>query len=51
LVAAAGASTSVRASAWPALGARYERRADVATGSSDRDIWDALERGEDPTLR
>jgi hypothetical protein len=45
LLAAGGAFAAVRGARWPSLGTRYER-APVATSD-----WDALDRGEDPTLR
>jgi hypothetical protein len=57
VVAAGGAVGAVRGAAWPGLGRRYERTtlrsaepapADGETGAS-RDLWDALDRGEDPT--
>jgi hypothetical protein len=41
-----GVLAIARARRWPALGARYERRP-VATGSQS--MWDAIDRGEDPT--
>jgi hypothetical protein len=44
VVAAAGVVAAVRGRRWPALGSRYERPA--KTGSH---IWDALDRGDDPT--
>jgi uncharacterized membrane protein (TIGR02234 family) len=60
-VVAAGGLTAARGQTWPAMGARYERGRD---GTSDRPVpaarngsvastqaWDALDRGEDPTLR
>ena len=36
--------------AWPAMGARYER-APAATDLTETDLWNALDRGEDPTAR
>ncbi|GLI01197.1 Trp biosynthesis-associated membrane protein [Phytohabitans aurantiacus] len=45
LLAAGGALAVVRGGGWPSLGTRYER-APVVTSD-----WDALDRGEDPTLR
>lgn len=45
LIAAGGLLAVVRGGRWPSLGTRYER-APVATSD-----WDALDRGEDPTLR
>ncbi|WP_018350809.1 Trp biosynthesis-associated membrane protein [Longispora albida] len=44
LVAAAGTLAALRSSAWPVMGARYERKPD-----RPGDLWDALDRGEDPT--
>ena len=46
VVAAAGAVTVARGKDWPSLGTRYER-----TQRDDRpdNLWDALDRGEDPT--
>lgn len=45
LLAAAGVLVAVRGPRWPALGAKYEAPA----APTDRDAWDALDRGEDPT--
>ncbi|WP_433386598.1 Trp biosynthesis-associated membrane protein [Micromonospora sp. KLBMP9576] len=62
LAAAGGLLTVLRGGRWPAMGARYERRAGgdaapVARGGDDRvtgrhttEAWDALDRGEDPTV-
>ncbi|MEV0899379.1 Trp biosynthesis-associated membrane protein [Actinoplanes sp. NPDC049802] len=38
---------------WPAMSARYERRSPTETESVDgtRELWDALDRGDDPTAR
>jgi hypothetical protein len=60
-VALAGGLTAARGHTWPTMGARYERSRDAP---SDRPVpaaqngpvastqaWDALDRGEDPTLR
>ena len=54
-----GALTALRSRRWPALGARYDAPGDagregpaarpVTTAGSDREVWDALDRGEDPT--
>lgn len=53
LMVAAAAVSVWRAAVWPALGARYERRpATAASGATARRpdlLWDALDRGEDPT--
>ncbi|WFE41401.1 Trp biosynthesis-associated membrane protein [Micromonospora sp. WMMD998] len=58
-LAVGGALTGWRGGGWPAMGARYERRPG-STGPADadrpavergtRDAWDALDRGEDPTV-
>jgi hypothetical protein len=49
LLAAGGALTAARGRLWPSLGARYERAARPA-GDGPTAAWDALDRGEDPTL-
>ncbi|GGN77753.1 membrane protein [Actinoplanes lobatus] len=38
---------------WPAMSARYERTAPTAAEPVDgtRELWDALDRGDDPTAR
>ena len=46
-VAAVGVATIRWGRSWPALGSRYERAA--APGAARPDLWDALDRGEDPT--
>lgn len=54
LVVLAGACALVRGATWPGMSSRYESAAAKAakpaadTGSS-KDLWDALDRGEDPT--
>jgi uncharacterized membrane protein (TIGR02234 family) len=54
LVALAGAAALLRGAAWPGMSSRYENaapkqaRAAADTGTA-RDLWDALDRGEDPT--
>ncbi|MEU4481392.1 Trp biosynthesis-associated membrane protein [Micromonospora sp. NPDC023966] len=61
LVLVAGALlTLLRGAGWPAMGARYERRAArpaepaganrPAVERGTRDAWEALDRGEDPTV-
>ncbi|MGI5215156.1 Trp biosynthesis-associated membrane protein [Plantactinospora sp. CA-290183] len=62
LAGAAGLLTAVRGAAWPAMGARYERAPRGAAppappadggrveGTRTRAAWDALDRGEDPTV-
>ncbi len=54
-VVASGGWTVARGRGWPAMGARYERPAargvaDRPAGrSSHQSLWEALDRGEDPT--
>lgn len=62
LVAAAGAAMTARhGHQWPVMGARYERGTTRSTGApapdggrvglgNTREAWDALDRGEDPTV-
>ncbi|MBY8872726.1 Trp biosynthesis-associated membrane protein [Micromonospora sp. PLK6-60] len=61
LAAAGGGLTAVRGRGWPAMGARYERPArdgdggpvpaeGRVTGRRTTEAWDALDRGEDPTV-
>ncbi|MFC0003235.1 Trp biosynthesis-associated membrane protein [Micromonospora siamensis] len=61
LAAAGGGLTAVRGRHWPAMGARYERRphdggaptaagGGPVSGARTREAWDALDRGEDPTV-
>jgi uncharacterized membrane protein (TIGR02234 family) len=45
----AGALTVATGARWPALGSRYEAPAVRRTGDLTAD-WDALDRGEDPTV-
>jgi hypothetical protein len=51
LVAGAGGLALVRGRRWPALGARYDRPAGAAARApqSGAEVWDALDRGDDPT--
>ncbi len=54
--AAAGVATTVRGRGWPAMGSRYERTTTPRTpeqgaGTDSTRLWDALDRGEDPTER
>ncbi len=61
LIAAAGAYAAVRGRSWPAMGVRYERPQRVplspaedqvqriGPSPSDVAMWDALDRGEDPS--
>ncbi|MEU5939762.1 Trp biosynthesis-associated membrane protein [Micromonospora sp. NPDC047548] len=60
LAALGGGLTAARGQRWPAMGARYERRSGTgapsgadgrpATERGTREAWDALDRGEDPTV-
>jgi uncharacterized membrane protein (TIGR02234 family) len=53
LVAGAGVAVAVRGPDWPGLGARYERSAANGPRTAEqreRAAWDALDRGEDPTV-
>ena len=58
LVAHAGLKALLRGGSWPGLGSRYERATEPVeyverSGPSRSDVamWDALDRGEDPTRR
>ncbi|MEV6369128.1 Trp biosynthesis-associated membrane protein [Micromonospora musae] len=62
LAGAGGLLTALRGRDWPAMGARYERPSRAAavppdgapagpvTGRRTTEAWDALDRGEDPTV-
>lgn len=59
IAAAGGVFTALRGAGWPAMGARYERPARTADPAGagrpavergNRDAWEALDRGEDPTV-
>jgi hypothetical protein len=46
----AGAATVAFGNSWPSLGSRYQRdTATVATPTTSAQMWDAMDRGEDPT--
>jgi hypothetical protein len=61
VVIAAGALVLRRGRTWPSLGTRYERAAGrrsprggdttraERSGNADSEVWDAIDRGEDPT--
>ncbi|MFC8849079.1 MULTISPECIES: Trp biosynthesis-associated membrane protein [unclassified Micromonospora] len=61
IVAVGGGLVALRGAGWPAMGARYERparggagtpgaaQAGPVTGRRTTEVWDALDRGEDPT--
>jgi hypothetical protein len=53
LLVAAGLLTTLRGRMWPAVGARYEAPSAGRPGdhSDRRDLWAALDRGEDPTAQ
>lgn len=63
LIAAGGWQAVRRGHRWPAMGARYERRSSGPAGAppggqsraagpvDTRAAWDALDRGDDPTVR
>lgn len=59
LAVGGGAWTAMAGQTWPAMGARYERPTVAPSGpppagtrpDGTRDVWDALDRGEDPTER
>jgi hypothetical protein len=52
LIAAAGIALVALGPRWPSMDVRYERPAASrpANESSERTAWDALDRGEDPTI-
>ncbi|MGC1212512.1 MAG: Trp biosynthesis-associated membrane protein [Micromonospora sp.] len=59
LATVGGLLTALRGGGWPAMGARYERPArsgeppasdGPVAGRGTREAWDALDRGEDPTV-
>jgi Tryptophan-associated transmembrane protein (Trp_oprn_chp) len=49
LVVAGGLAAALAGHRWPAMGARYERSPRSVGGTTD--AWNALDRGEDPTVR
>jgi uncharacterized membrane protein (TIGR02234 family) len=51
-VAAAGVAVAAWGPRWPGMGARYERPTSsrAAKEPGERATWDALDRGEDPTI-
>ena len=57
LLAAAGLLTVARGRSWPGLGQRYEapaareQAAPATPAQIERSLWEALDRGEDPTAR
>lgn len=50
LMLACGLLALAEGPAWPRLGARYSRPDAAVTTASAASAWDALDRGEDPTL-
>lgn len=55
LLAGAGVAAVVASRRWPALGARYQRprppRPESTAARRPEALWEALDRGEDPTAR
>ena len=55
LLVLAGAGTAWRATRWPSMSGRYDAGAPAAAAAGaspthrSPDLWDALDRGEDPT--
>ncbi len=49
LMAAGGIVAVVRGGRWTGMSARYERPGGAAAKPDDRSMWDALDRGDDPT--
>lgn len=49
LIAAAALWSALRGRQWPAMGGRYDRTPGPEASSSRRAVWDALDRGSDPT--
>lgn len=49
LMAAAGALAVLRGSRWTGMSARYDRPGPREARQDDRSLWDALDRGDDPT--
>jgi tryptophan-associated transmembrane protein len=49
LVIVGGLATVARGHRWPGMGTRYDRAARTER-EGPRDAWEALDRGEDPTL-
>ncbi|GIF68020.1 hypothetical protein Ais01nite_60550 [Asanoa ishikariensis] len=50
LVVLSGLAAAAAGHRWPAMGARYERSPKKSVGGTT-DTWNALDRGEDPTVR
>ncbi len=54
VIVAVGALTLWHGQGWPTMGARYERAGSAAPVSAQDDsakVWDALDQGDDPTIR
>ncbi|MCK2220901.1 Trp biosynthesis-associated membrane protein [Actinomadura sp. ATCC 31491] len=49
LLAAGGALAIARGGRWAGMSARYERRGPAPAAEGDKALWDALDRGDDPT--
>ncbi len=52
VVAAVGVATMARGSGWPSMGSKYETaaRRDRRPSTTPQATWDAIDRGEDPTV-
>jgi uncharacterized membrane protein (TIGR02234 family) len=50
-VAAGGVLAARHGHLWSAMSSRYERRPAPASLDEGRELWDALDRGDDPTAR
>ncbi|MEV4617151.1 Trp biosynthesis-associated membrane protein [Asanoa sp. NPDC049573] len=51
LVVVAGLAAVVVGHRWPGMGARYDRSPNTRSTGGETDTWNALDRGEDPTVR
>jgi len=51
LVVVGGLAAGVAGHRWPGMGARYDRSPDKRSTGGTTDTWNALDRGEDPTVR
>jgi hypothetical protein len=51
LVAVGGLAAVVAGHRWPGMGARYDRSPNKRSTGGTTDAWNALDRGEDPTVR
>ncbi len=49
VLAASGALVAVRGRRWAALSSTYEVQGEALPPATDKGVWDALDRGDDPT--